>query len=73
MKNYTIKKTSAPGIFTLVCENNEPVADIRGENNAILFSHLPDLLETLDNFVGGFSGTWTEAVELQEKLKPYRK
>lgn len=74
MKNYTILKTGAPNIFTLEDENGKPVADIRGEALANIFAHLPELLKMLDACVDmDILYSLSAAIELQEKIKPYRR
>ena len=74
MKNYTILKTGAPNIFTLEDENGKPIADVRGEANANIFAHIPELLKMLDACVDmDVMYSLSAAVELKEKLKKFRK
>lgn len=73
MKNYEIKKTGAPNIFTLEDENGKPVSDVRGKANAEIFAHVPELLEMLDACVDmDILYSFSKAIEVQEKIKPYR-
>ena len=51
MKNYEIKKTSAPNIFTLYDEDKKPVADIRGKALAEEFAALPEKMILFDIMV----------------------
>ena len=73
MKNYTVYPTKNPVGFEIRDENGNPIAFCIDESTANVFEHVPALLDVLDGFVSGMPGEWADAVELQEKLKPFRK
>ncbi len=73
MKNYTVTPITSPVDFELRDENGNLIAFCLDEATANVFEHVPALLDVLDGFVSGMPGEWADAVELQEKLKPFRK
>lgn len=62
--NYKIQPTESPGIFTLLDESGNPIADVRGKALAERFAALPELLQILDGFIIGYPGTWQDAWDL---------
>ena len=71
--NYKITPTEIPDIFMLEDEHGKKIADVRGEKEANLFAHVPELLKMLDACVDmDVLYSLSEAIDLGKKLKPFR-
>lgn len=71
--NYTVSPISSPKGFALKDEKGETVGFVFDEATAQVFAHVPELLEMLDACLDTQKPyTFSDARDLQEKLKPFR-
>lgn len=70
---YTVSK-SGTLTFTVKDDSGNVVAYVLNENEANLFAHVPELLDMLDACVDmSKMYSLSEAIDLQEKIKKFRK
>jgi len=73
MKNYTVSPMDNPVGFEIRDENGNLIAFTLDEATANIFAHVPELLALLDSCVDvNLPFAYSDAVDLQEKLKPFR-
>ena len=71
--NYTVTPTKNPVGFEIRDANGNLIAFCIDESTAQVFAHVPELLEMLDACLDTKKPfTFSDARELQKKLKPFR-
>ena len=74
MSNYIVTPTNTPAGFEIRDTNGELIGFAMDEATANVFAHLPELLALMDSCVNvNLPFSYSDAVDLQKKLKKFRK